>query len=206
MQKLLMLTGLLCDLAGAVILAASLLGLERIQDFRHRLGMHASQRVVTAIRRLDQTRSQEIPHTVGPPWCVLFFLSLSISLPLFLIFLMVLLVDRWFSACAVPICMLHAYVVTALVALLASLMTDGWRHARRELLPITLGWPTFGLLPPLALTRLVLERLLVWLLGQWIGLAGRISALREDRFVGLLGLSFIAVGFLVQAVAVAIAD
>ena len=206
MHKLLALAGLLCDLVGAIVLAASLLGLERIEQLRNRLGKRPAEGVVRAISRLDQERAKEVPHTVGPPGCVLFILSIVISLPLLVIFLCIFLADRRLLGVRPPLSFLHAYALTGLVALFISVRTDGWRNSRKELLPITLGWPVFGVLPPLALGRLVFERLLALLLQQWIKLADRVSSLREDRFVGLLGLCFIVIGFLVQAIGVLMAE
>jgi hypothetical protein len=201
MVRLLTLVGLFCDLAGAIVLAAGLLGFKRIERFRHYLGQRTSEKVVMALRRINNILAKELPHTMGPPGCVIFVLLVFVSIPVFAFFLLMILASKHILSWSASLRVVLAYLLTGAASFLLTVKTDGWKSARREFLSVTLGWPVFGVLPPLALLRLLADRFLELSLGGWVQVTKKISALQEDRFVGLLGLSIIVVGFLFQAVA-----
>lgn len=209
-------TGLILNLAGSIILAASLLGLERIANLRNYFRTRRFASYLKRFRARDGFfEGRKIPDSkevlITLLWLPLY--SILILLPFLVFAITEYILQNYFL-----INRIVAYIISYLFIggclgsiIIISDLRWMWKSRKRTInfssIPVRYSasflhsWPLYwGGYVLLALIY-GLESLLAYLFRAWLQIANKAKRISEDRFIGLLGIFLLGLGFFLQFVA-----
>jgi len=213
-DKLLSLIGLGFDLLGAVILTASLVGLERIEQIRFKLGNRLAKDKMERFRAVEHERNQRVHHDLHQyrTW-IWAFIFAWVSIPPFLCLLGIAALLH--IVLRMPTLVSVGFGYLSSVGLSVFLFCDNLKlcfenrkkekvitpFPARELM-LFFFWPVLSILFLFVTLRLSLESLVYLGLIGWANVTTWLIRLRGERFIGALGLLILAIGFLLQGVGI----